>query len=138
MPVQRKKLLTNFSITKNAKERIDEIKQDGQDVFIRIMITSGGCAGHQYHILMDDYIGETDYILRKRYKHTNSVYVVIDEVSLAFVKGSKLDYTNNLEFSGFQINNPNAKFTCHCGESFSCPGECPATISAACTKLSNG
>ena len=137
MPTQKKRLLTNFSITKNAKERIDEIKQDSQDVFIRIMITSGGCAGHQYHILMDDYIGETDYILRKRYKHKNSVYVVIDETSLEFVKGSKLDYTNDLEFSGFKINNPNIKFTCHCGESFSCFGDCTSPTNGTCTKSTN-
>ncbi len=122
MPKQKVKLLKNFSISKEAIERINELKQDNQEIFIRIMITSGGCAGHQYHILMDDYIGETDYILRKRYKNKNSPYVVIDEASLEFVKNGKLNYAESLEFSGFSIENPNAKATCNCGNSFSCSG----------------
>ena len=118
----KRKILKNFKITENAKVRIEELKQDNPDVFIRIMITSGGCAGHQYHILMDDYIGDTDYVMRKRYSHKNSVYVVIDEASLEFLKGATLDFAKSLEFSGFNIQNPNAKSVCNCGSSFSCSG----------------
>ena len=117
-----KKILQNFKITSNAKARIEELKQDNPEVFIRIMITSGGCAGHQYHVLMDDYIGDTDYVMRKRYNHKNSIYVVIDEASLEFLRGATLDFTESLEFSGFNIKNPNAKSVCNCGSSFSCSG----------------
>ena len=72
---------------------------------------------------MDDYIGETDFCLRKRFNNKLSVYVVIDENSLKYVKGSKMDFADGLEFSGFTLKNPNITAMCNCGNSFSC-NEC--------------
>ena len=119
------KLLTkkDISLTKQAINRINELKCENSEVFIRVMITTGGCAGKQYCILMDDYIGETDFCLRKRFNNKLSVYVVIDENSLKYVKGSKMDFADGLEFSGFTLKNPNIKAMCNCGNSFSC-NEC--------------
>ena len=119
------KLLTkkDITLTKQAINRINELKYENSEVFIRVMITTGGCAGKQYCILMDDYIGETDFCLRKRFKNKLSVYVVIDENSLKYVKGSKMDFADGLEFSGFTLKNPNIKAMCNCGNSFSC-NEC--------------
>ena len=119
------KLLTkkDISLTKQAINRINELKCENSEVFIRVMITTGGCAGKQYCILMDDYIGETDFCLRKRFKNKLSVYVVIDENSLKYVKGSKMDFADGLEFSGFTLKNPNITAMCNCGNSFSC-NEC--------------
>ena len=119
------KLLTkkDITLTKQAINRINELKCENSEVFIRVMITTGGCAGKQYCILMDDYIGETDFCLRKRFKNKLSVYVVIDENSLKYVKGSKMDFADGLEFSGFTLKNPNIKAMCNCGNSFSC-NEC--------------
>ena len=119
------KLLTkkDITLTKQAINRINELKCENSDVFIRVMITTGGCAGKQYCILMDDYIGETDFCLRKRFNNKLSVYVVIDENSLKYVKGSKMDFADGLEFSGFTLKNPNITAMCNCGNSFSC-NEC--------------
>lgn len=119
------KLLTkkDITLTKQAINRINELKYENSEVFIRVMITTGGCAGKQYCILMDDYIGETDFCLRKRFKNKLSVYVVIDENSLKYVKGSKMDFADGLEFSGFTLKNPNITAMCNCGNSFSC-NEC--------------
>ena len=119
------KLLTkkDISLTKQAINRINELKCENSEVFIRVMITTGGCAGKQYCILMDDYIGETDFCLRKRFNNKLSVYVVIDENSLKYVKGSKMDFADGLEFSGFTLKNPNITAMCNCGNSFSC-NEC--------------
>ena len=119
------KLLTkkDISLTKQAINRINELKCENSEVFIRVMITTGGCAGKQYCILMDDYIGETDFCLRKRFNNKLSVYVVIDENSLKYVKGSKMDFADRLEFSGFTLKNPNITAMCNCGNSFSC-NEC--------------
>ena len=119
------KLLTkkDITLTKQAINRINELKCENSEVFIRVMITTGGCAGKQYCILMDDYIGETDFCLRKRFNNKLSVYVVIDENSLKYVKGSKMDFADGLEFSGFTLKNPNIKAMCNCGNSFSC-NEC--------------
>ena len=119
------KLLTkkDITLTKQAINRINELKCENSEIFIRVMITTGGCAGKQYCILMDDYIGETDFCLRKRFKNKLSVYVVIDENSLKYIKGSKMDFADGLEFSGFTLKNPNIKAMCNCGNSFSC-NEC--------------
>ena len=119
------KLLTkkDITLTKQAINRINELKCENSEVFIRVMITTGGCAGKQYCILMDDYIGETDFCLRKRFNNKLSVYVVIDENSLKYVKGSKMDFADGLEFSGFTLKNPNITAMCNCGNSFSC-NEC--------------
>lgn len=116
------KKLTDIKLTKSAKERIDELKNENKDVFIRIMIISGGCAGHQYYILMDDYIGETDLILKKHNAkyHANLPYIIIDEASLEYLHNSKIDYSDGLEFAGFKVINPNIKATCSCGNSFTC------------------
>lgn len=119
------KLLTkkDITLTKQAINRINELKCENSEIFIRVMITTGGCAGKQYCILMDDYIGETDFCLRKRFNNKLSVYVVIDENSLKYIKGSKMDFADGLEFSGFTLKNPNIKAMCNCGNSFSC-NEC--------------
>ena len=119
------KLLTkkDITLTKQAINRINELKCENSEIFIRVMITTGGCAGKQYCILMDDYIGETDFCLRKRFKNKLSVYVVIDENSLKYIKGSKMDFADGLEFSGFTLKNPNITAMCNCGNSFSC-NEC--------------
>lgn len=128
---KEEKLLTDIKLTENAIKRIAELKEDNKDVFIRIMITSGGCAGSQYYILMDDYIGETDYVLKlngdcvnndKVEKNEELVFLVIDEVSLELLHNSTIDFEDGLEFAGFKIDNPNVTATCNCGNSFTCGG----------------
>ena len=117
------KLITSFKLTKGASARVKELKLDSPEIFIRIMIVSGGCAGMQYHILMDDYIGEMDKVIILRKKKNiiqKDVYVVIDETSLKYLNGGKIDFQDSLEFSGFKIDNPNVKGVCNCGNSFSC------------------
>ena len=117
------KVITVFKLTKGASTRIKELKTDNPEIFIRVMIVSGGCAGMQYHILMDDYIGEMDKVilLRKKKNITQKdVYVVIDETSLQYLNGGKIDFKDSLEFSGFTVDNPNVKGVCNCGNSFSC------------------
>ena len=117
------KLITSFKLTKGASARIKELKSDNPEIFIRIMIVSGGCAGMQYHILMDDYIGEMDKIVIIRKKKNivpKDVYIVIDETSLKYLNGGKIDFQDSLEFSGFTIDNPNVRGVCNCGNSFSC------------------
>ena len=118
--MQEYKILKDIKITRNAKKRIDEIKAENENVFIRIMITRGGCAGYQYYILMDDYIGETDFVLIRKKNRKELIYIVIDEVSLEHLHNSIIDFNDTLEFSGFMIKNPNAKLICNCGNSFNC------------------
>ena len=109
-------------MTRKAKARIDEIKLDNKDIFIRVMIVNGGCAGSQYYILMDDYIGDADFVLTRKKNGEDLVYIVIDEVSLENLHNSTIDFSDEIEFSGFKINNPNVKSVCDCGNSFNCNG----------------
>ena len=122
----KEKNLTDIKLTKNAIKRIDELKEENKDIFIRIMITNGGCAGKQYYILMDDYIGDTDFVLKLQNKKYNEklVYIVIDSSSLEILHNSTIDFEDALEFSGFKIDNPNIKSMCQCGNSFNCSEDC--------------
>ena len=127
------RFLTDISITKTAKSRIDELKNDNKDVFVRIMIASGGCAGKRYYILMDDYIGDNDFVLNEEFMGEKLPYIVIDDDSLSLLHNSVIDYEEGLEFSGFKIDNPNVKALCDCGNSFNCDGSL-IEKQAECTK----
>ena len=45
-------------------------------------------------------------------------HVVVDPKSAVYVVGTTIDYVDDLQQSGFKIDNPNATNTCGCGESF--------------------
>jgi iron-sulfur cluster assembly protein len=79
---------------------------------LRILVESGGCAGMQYGMTLDapqagDEIFEKD-----------AVKVLVDPQSLQYLKGSTVDYSDDLAGAGFRIHNPNAVRSCGCGTSF--------------------
>ncbi|GBC07653.1 hypothetical protein RclHR1_00760023 [Rhizophagus clarus] len=83
---------------------------------LRVSVDSGGCHGFQYfYDLMDsNSIKEDDVVFEN-----NGVKVVVDEISLGMIKGSKIDYTEELIGSQFQVSdNPQAASGCGCGISF--------------------
>ncbi|AFP85228.1 iron-sulfur cluster insertion protein ErpA [secondary endosymbiont of Ctenarytaina eucalypti] len=81
---------------------------------LRVYITGGGCSGFQYHFTFDDQVNEDDCTIEKR-----GVLLVVDHMSLQYLLGGAVDYTEGLEGSRFIVINPNAKSTCGCGSSFS-------------------
>ena len=74
----------------------------------------GGCAGFQYKFDFDKNKNDDDIIIKKE-----GVSVIIDSTSLELIKGSKIDYVNELIGSSFKISNPHASSSCGCGTSFS-------------------
>ena len=81
---------------------------------LRVFVTGGGCSGFQYGFKLDDEQDDEDT------KISNAgISVVIDSLSMQYIYGSTLDYTEDLEGSKFIIQNPNAVTTCGCGSSFS-------------------
>ena len=78
--------------------------------FFRIAIKGGGCSGFKYDFSFDSKIENNDL------KHEN---IVIDKSSLDMLKGSQVDFTNELIGSSFKISNPKTKSSCGCGVSFS-------------------
>ncbi|MCL5067198.1 MAG: iron-sulfur cluster insertion protein ErpA [Thaumarchaeota archaeon] len=102
-------------LTDSAVERIKSlIAKDGRlEAGLRLYISGGGCAGMSYGMTIDDTISNDDAVVR-----TRGVKVIVDKLSLIYLRGSKIDYVENLQTSGFQIDNPNAASSCGCGLSF--------------------
>jgi iron-sulfur cluster insertion protein len=81
---------------------------------LRVYVTGGGCSGFQYGFTFDEKINDGDMTIENQ-----TVTLVIDPMSLQYLVGGIVDYTEGLEGSRFFVNNPNASTTCGCGSSFS-------------------
>ncbi|MGB3553588.1 MAG: iron-sulfur cluster assembly accessory protein [Jannaschia sp.] len=100
-------------VTPRAYQRLAEIGAGDQGKALRIAVEGGGCSGFQYQIVLDAPAGG-DLVLEGEGQK-----VVVDEVSLPFLGGAVIDYTEELVGSRFTIDNPNAASSCGCGVSFS-------------------
>ena len=80
---------------------------------LRVFVTGGGCSGFQYDIRLDD-AAQDDLILQG-----DGQTVVVDPVSLPFLAGATIDFSDELIGARFTIDNPNASSSCGCGTSFS-------------------
>jgi len=105
-----------MEITDSAAKRIAAILADKSDpdLNFRVRVDGGGCNGFQYIFDFDTSINDDDTAIEK-----NGINVLIDEVSMELLKGSELDYIEELAGSYFRVNNPNASSSCGCGTSFS-------------------
>ena len=81
---------------------------------LRVYITGGGCSGFQYGFTFEEEITEGDTVIEK-----NGVTLLIDPMSIQYLTGAEIDFTESLEASQFVIRNPNAQTSCGCGSSFS-------------------
>ncbi|MEZ2696779.1 iron-sulfur cluster insertion protein ErpA [Hafnia alvei] len=88
--------------------------EENPDLKLRVYITGGGCSGFQYGFTFDDKVNNGDMTIEKQ-----GVMLVVDPMSLQYLVGGSVDYTEGLEGSRFIVTNPNAKSTCGCGSSFS-------------------
>lgn len=104
----------SIEITDNAQDHIASILSNDKVKFFRITVLGGGCAGFQYKFDFENSINSDDKLVK-----TKKIEVVIDNTSLELIKGSKIDYVNELIGSSFKITNPQASSSCGCGTSFS-------------------
>ena len=104
----------NIEITSNAQAHIAQVLKIDKARYFRITVLGGGCAGFQYKFYFDNNKNEDDILFK-----TEKISVVIDTTSLNLIKGSKIDYVNELIGSSFKISNPQASSACGCGTSFS-------------------
>ena len=81
---------------------------------LRIAVTGGGCSGFQYNFAIDDARLDDDLVVER-----DGATVLIDPVSLDFLKGAEIDFVDDLIGQAFKVNNPNATASCGCGTSFS-------------------
>lgn len=107
--------MSDISLTENAAKRIAWIaKRQSKPAILRLAVDGGGCAGFTYRFELaekeesDDEIAETD-----------GVKLVVDPVSLDLVRGSAVDFVEDLGGAAFKVTNPNAQSGCGCGSSFS-------------------
>ena len=102
-------------ITKSANEKlINLIEREQSGSMLRIKIVGGGCNGLSYKMNFTDDTKQGDILVE-----TLNSQLLIDPKTALYIKGTSLDYSHNLVGGGFQFNNPNAKASCSCGESFS-------------------
>jgi iron-sulfur cluster assembly protein len=103
-------------LTDNAAKRVNAIltgeKKEGY--FLRVSVVGGGCSGMSYNLSFDNQEKEFDKIYE-----SNGIKVVCDVKSWFYVKGTEIDFSDDLLSGGFKLNNPNANRTCGCGTSFS-------------------
>ncbi|MAG59992.1 iron-sulfur cluster insertion protein ErpA [Candidatus Woesebacteria bacterium] len=81
---------------------------------LRVGVRGGGCSGFTYFLEFEDKIDAKD-----RELESHGVKIIVDSKSYLYLMGIEIDYLDNLNGAGFKFNNPNAKRTCGCGESFS-------------------
>ena len=80
---------------------------------LRVYIQGGGCSGFQYGFEFDEGQNEDDFAIV-----TDGVTLLVDPLSLQYLAGASVDYSESLSGAQFVIRNPNAKTTCGCGSSF--------------------
>ncbi|HWD25763.1 MAG TPA: iron-sulfur cluster insertion protein ErpA [Rhizomicrobium sp.] len=103
------------TLSARAAKRIAEIiKSEPTPTMLRLAVTGGGCSGFQYNFALDDARMDDDLVIAR-----DGATVLIDPVSLDFLKGAEIDFTNDLIGAAFKVNNPNAASSCGCGTSFS-------------------
>ena len=104
----------SITVTESAKTRILNLVEKSDSSKFRVYVTGGGCSGFQYGFKFDQEIAFDDDEI-----NFTDFSVVLDSLSYPYLYGSTLDFVEDLSGSKFVINNPNAKTTCGCGESFS-------------------
>ncbi|KAG2209311.1 hypothetical protein INT46_003980 [Mucor plumbeus] len=105
-----------LDITERAVKQLQLIQEREKDTeqMLRIMVDSGGCHGYQNKMELTNTLDEDDTVFEKE-----GIKVVVDSVSLQFLRGSMVDYVQELIGSTFQVvDNPNAKHSCGCNISY--------------------
>ena len=90
------------------------IREEGNPgLMLRVYIQGGGCSGFQYGFTFDESVQDGDAEVV-----TDGVTLLVDPMSMQYLSGAEIDYTEGLQGAQFVIRNPNATTTCGCGSSF--------------------
>lgn len=102
-------------LTESAAKRVAWIaERQSKPAILRLAVDGGGCAGFTYKFELADAQADDDAVAE-----TNGVKLVVDSVSLDLVRGSAVDFVEDLGGASFKVTNPNAASGCGCGSSFS-------------------
>ena len=103
------------TLTPSAIQAVRDLlaKRELSGYALRVFVSGGGCSGLQYGMALEANIRDEDFT-----REFEDVKVVVDEVSINYLRGATVDYVENVMGSGFKIENPNAVSACGCGSSF--------------------
>ena len=106
---------TDLTLSPSAAQRINAIGvAEGRAMMLRVAVEGGGCSGFQYQFDLVDAAQPDDFRIER-----DGASALIDEMSLVMLKGSEIDFVDELAGAEFRVRNPNAKSSCGCGVSFS-------------------
>ena len=104
-----------ITLAESGARRLAKLSEaEGKPVLLRVAVDGGGCSGFQYRFELVDGPEADDLVVRR-----DGQAVVIDPVSIPFLKDSEIAFVDELAGAQFVIRNPNAKSSCGCGVSFS-------------------
>ena len=104
-----------LTLADSAARRLAKLGEaEGRPVLLRVAVDGGGCSGFQYNFSFEDQRNDDDLVIER-----SGAAVLVDSTSLELLKGSELDYVEEMVGSSFQVKNPNATSSCGCGNSFS-------------------
>jgi iron-sulfur cluster assembly protein len=106
----------DITISGKAVQEIRKIIEENNfttEIGLRIGVKGGGCSGLTYSMGFDPQSREGDTIMEQ-----DGIKLYVDGKSLFYLMGTELDFSDGLNGKGFTFNNPNAKKTCGCGDSF--------------------
>ena len=102
-----------ITLTDSAAEKMKEVLSARDYSAIRVGIQGGGCSGFQYKLEFENDFTDKDKIIEDK-----GITLYIDPKSLLYLMGTEINYFDTLGTSGFKFENPSARRTCGCGESF--------------------
>lgn len=105
-----------IDITDAAKTKIQDLlaEENNAKLALRTFVQGGGCSGFSYGFTFDDEQGLDDFEI-----NLGNFKVLVDAMSMQYLSGAVIDYSESVQGSQFSIKNPNAQTTCGCGSSFS-------------------
>lgn len=103
-----------FSNDAASKVRELIVEEGNPGLMLRISVSGGGCAGFQYGFAFEQSCDGEDLVIEK-----GGVRVLVDPISLQYLRGAEVDFQDGADGARFVIRNPNARSTCGCGSSFS-------------------
>ncbi|WP_296513347.1 iron-sulfur cluster assembly accessory protein [Phenylobacterium sp.] len=105
----------DLSLSPAAARRIAELSRiEGRPLMLRIGVDAGGCSGFQYQFDLVEAAAPDDMRIER-----DGATALVDEISLVLLKGSEIDFVDELAGAEFRVRNPNARSSCGCGVSFS-------------------
>ena len=103
-----------ITLTESAVKKVKQLLEDSEYIALRPGVKGGGCSGFSYTLNLSSAAEKDDKVFE-----ANGIEIHIDKKSYLYLMGTEIDYVDEIQQSGFQFVNPNAKRTCGCGESFS-------------------